>query len=150
MRKTTKISVLTVVIGAVAVGIVLVGRKPVLFSFTDPGELRRPSFSLLNPFRNREPEKAAEDVLRDLGRGDVTSALERVQSEERVSPDLYAKEQEYPLRKWKLANREDNAHEVTLLYRASRGSSERFDWDVRMRVQRRGDQWAVTEFMTAY
>jgi hypothetical protein len=32
MRKTTKISVLAVVIGAVAVGIVLVGRKPVLFS----------------------------------------------------------------------------------------------------------------------
>jgi hypothetical protein len=150
MRQATTISVLAVVIVAVAVGIVVVGRKPVLFSFTDAGELRRPSFSLLNPFRNREPEEAADDLLRDLGRGDVMAALGRVQSAERVSPEIYAKEQKYSLRKWKLADRDDGADEVMLLYRASREPSERFDWDVRMRVQKRGDRWAVTEFITAY
>jgi hypothetical protein len=150
MRKPPKLSGMGVVIAVIAIGTVAVGRKPVLFSFTDQGELRRPAFSLLNPFRNREPEKAAEDVLRDLGRGDVATALERVQSTERVSPDVYAKELEYPVRKWKLADRRDSAHEVMLLYRASRGSSERFDWDIRMSVQKRGERWVVTEFMTDY
>ena len=150
MRKVTTISVLAVVIVAVAVRIQVGGGKPVLLSFTAAAELRQPSFSLLNPFRNREPEKAAEDLLRDLGRGDVITALGRVQSAERVSPKIYAKEQEYPLRKWKLADRDDGAHEVMLLYRASREPSERFDWDVIMKVQKRGDRWAVTEFITAY
>src|ERR1700759_2776505 len=89
--RATKIGVAAVAMLAVAVGMTVRG-KPVLFSFTEPGELRRPTFSLLNPLRNREPERVAEDVLTDLQRGDVSKALKRMQVPGGVSPLLHAKE----------------------------------------------------------
>ncbi|HEX2833530.1 MAG TPA: hypothetical protein VHW00_10970 [Thermoanaerobaculia bacterium] len=150
MTRSKVAAVVVVIMCVIGVTAFALTRRPVLFSFTDPGELRRPSFSLLNPLRNREPEKAAEDVLADLRRGDLATALSRVQAPGGVSPVLHAKEQEYPLRKWKLAHRIDDANQVTLLYRASRAESERFDWEVTMRVQKRSGRWTVTDFDAAY
>lgn len=141
-----------VVVVAIALGlaIALVGRRPILLSYSDPRELRRPIFAILNPLRHLEPEQAAVAVLDDLQRGDVLSAFKRVHSADPLSPSLYAKEQQYPLRRWKLVDRDDDAGHATLRYHASRATSNRMDWEITMKVEIQHDRWIVTVFDAAY
>lgn len=150
MRRSRKLILLILAIGAGTIGAVASTRRPVLFSFTDPGELQSPSFAVMNPLRDKAPERVANEVLSDLQRGDASGALRRIDGARSEIAHIEAKERAYPLRRWKLVNRRDAEQQVTLFFRTARGASERFDAPLTMTVQRRGGRWAVTEFDPIY
>lgn len=150
MTRTQKLVAFIVVAGIAAVSTLALTRRPVLFSFTDPGELQQPSFTVFNPLRDKSPERAAEAVLTELQRGDASAAFKRVHVQGGVSAEVREKERAYPLRKWKLATRKDTSQQVVLVFRTARTTAERFDSPVVMAVERRGGEWLVTDFDPIY
>jgi hypothetical protein len=101
---------------------------------------------VFNPLRDRAPEQAAETLLLEIRRGNMTSPSSVAQ----ISMDISAREKRYPLRAWKLVNRKDRSSEVTLFYRTARDSSSQFDSPVIVQVELRNGRWLVTGFNPVY
>jgi hypothetical protein len=113
----------TVALGA----LFLARRNPVVFAYHEVGSpSAEPTWVFFNPFRDRSPERTATGLLHRLQVGDTieTPRLFRGLSPERVL-ELGKLEAEYPLTGWKLAHRIDERTEVRLVFRVSRGPSER-------------------------
>src|SRR5436305_382092 len=136
------LSISTAGLVVVVLGLIL-SRRPVLFTLTEPGEVTRPSVAVFNPLRNRAPEEFAEQILNELRRGDVTAAVSRIHAA--ANDDVAAKESQYRLRRWKLVNRVDGSAAITLFYRTDRGVSGQLDSEVVICVRRSEGMWVVAE-----
>jgi hypothetical protein len=146
IRKFMLVTATVVVVGAIAV---VMTRKPVLLSLTEPGELQRPTYTIFNPLRDRQPENAAEHLLSSVRRGDIASTLATVRGYP-IRPDVHEKERLYPLVAWKLVDREDTPAEVKLVYRTARGDSGQFDSRITIRLHERRGRWVITGFSPIY
>jgi hypothetical protein len=77
-------------------------------------------FQILNPFRDRGPERPATFLLTQLKAGQCSSALRRLDSNEASVESSCAKEREYPVRGWRLEARGLDGGRVLLRYRVQR------------------------------
>jgi hypothetical protein len=123
-------------------------RRPVWFTFTDFGEISRPSFTIFNPLRNRAPERVSEQMLYDLHRGDVDAAMAQMHGG--ANDEIAEKERRYRLRRWKLVNRVDRADQVTLYYRTDRGASANLDSEVVVFLQHQKSDWLIRDYLPMY
>src|SRR6185369_10902438 len=90
--------------------------------FTEEAALTENGFVILNPFRDRGPETAAEDiVLSKLKSKDCEHALNTLQDLTEESREyLCLRESWYPLVSWTLIDRRDEGH-TRLIYSNYRG-----------------------------
>jgi hypothetical protein len=149
-------TLLLVGVGAV-IGIVIVAaaatadRRPVLASISpDPTMLRPRNYCIMNPFRDRLPERAADEFLRQLRDGHVT-VLATTGGASREH--LIENETKWPIEQWRIGRRKDEQHRVELMYWVRRGngySRDGYEEEVYMTVDRSRGPARVIQFSAIY
>jgi hypothetical protein len=129
------------------------GRRPVLLDITpDPAMVRPRNFCVMNPFRDRSPERAADTFIRRLREGDV-SVLSATVKDPSTREHLMENETKWPITSWRIGRREDLEGRVDLMYWVTRGNSYSRDGheeEVYLVIDRSADQLRVTEFSAIY
>jgi hypothetical protein len=103
---------------------------------------------VLNPFRDRTPERQAEALLSSLKNGKCAEALAAIVK----APELEAvceREHRWPLASWELEQRDDGSAGTRLEYRYVRGPRAAEQW-LYVWLVRDGNQWRVTEYRSVY
>lgn len=99
--------------------------------------------SILNPFRNREPEDKAEAFLRLLEAGQCMQAMATLPTTPENLQQLCDREEKFSLTSWWLVERTDELQRVRLLYRVHRDS---YGGRLAVVVERQGQEWRVTRY----
>jgi len=129
------VSILPIFVG-IMVWIYSNRQDPILYSHKDESALTHgPTFIILNPFRDRKPEMAAENILRQIASGDCEKALFDVPIGELGKTHICSKEIEYKLVDWSLCDRKQNGSIITMRYRTRRNGSSGFPCDGTIEVQ---------------
>jgi len=124
---------------------------PVLYAVTETGDpVSEPTWSILNPLRDRSPERAADEVLEALRRGRYDEGADKLAEPPAQRATIVQQEREHPLRAWKLIDREDTEGAVTLFYRRAWGDDSECDAPLWVSLRRRGDRWGITSFRGWY
>ncbi|MBS1792886.1 MAG: hypothetical protein JSS81_03470 [Acidobacteria bacterium] len=143
---------LTYLFGLIAGAIVIVflylaiARPPVAVRIRDLDSVRgNPAVLVLNPFRDRAPEAAAEEFLEKLRDGRCAEAVAGFPADR--SEYICRKQAEYPLLSWQLIDLEPDGSGVRISYRHnSRNSSE----EMSVFLGKTGPNWKVTGFAIGY
>ena len=142
---------MALVLAGTAYAFVTARSRPVLWSFTEAGDpLEEPVVLILNPFRERAPERVAEAVLDDLKAKRVAEALSPVAADPRMKNYWAGQEARHPLRDWCLENRTQSGATTTLFYLTVRGESKRCTSPLWVDVERAGDSWKIVRFEPWY
>jgi hypothetical protein len=123
--------------------------RPVLLRLKDPSAVD-PGDGLLvifNPFRNRAPERYAEQFLERLKEG---KCLELKAIAEQNYEYICTKESEHKLLNWKLVDIKKESRKLILFYRALRVGYKGYDGNTWLNVEQQGDGWEVTSFEAWY
>jgi hypothetical protein len=95
--------------------------RPVLLSLSpDPTELRPRNYCVMNPFRDRAPERASERFLMEMraGQPQVLAAVLTPESRDQII-DM---ERKFPVKGWRIGRRRDTAETTELMYWVQRGN----------------------------
>lgn len=124
--------------------------KSVIWSYSENGEISStPTFSIFNPFREKESEAEAERFLNILKNGDCKRAISSLH-DQRNHEDLCERESRNKLESWKLTHREDSPKTVVLFYRAKRGSSSIYSGEMQFELTEDTDEWKITDIGFIY
>lgn len=148
-----RIVVLLGVICVAVLGLIALRRSsPVLVEFNESGDpLGEPAYVLLNPMRDRSPERKADELLRDLEAGRTSKVSSALGLEDGEAEQFVENEQRHRLRSWSLASRRDEVDGVRLFYRVKRGvppKSGSFLWMELTKVS--SERWEVTKLESWY
>lgn len=123
-------------------------RRPVFLRGPSFGSHRgEPGFVLFNPFRDKEPEKSADQFLTGLKAGKCSEVVINLPAERQQH--ICEKQEEYPLKSWELKNREDKTEKITLYYRHVSGNTnipEHLWLDARLLA----GKWEITDMGIVY
>jgi hypothetical protein len=98
----TTLAVLAAVLSVTGAGLFATRSRPVVYAFIEQGDpVHEPVFSVLNPFRDRAPERAANEVLEGLKRGDYAAALEKISDPTALNTERLDRERENRLQSWR-------------------------------------------------
>ena len=140
----------TLMLGMVAYLFVMQSRS-VLYRYFEAGNpTKEPAFTIFNPFRDRHPEKSAENFLQRLKEGDCQSAMSGLAYELQYQQDTCEHEKTNALTSWRLRNRTDESESVRIFYQVGRQKYFGLEGQVWMTVEKRGDQWQVTRYDRSY
>jgi hypothetical protein len=109
-----------------------------------------PYRSILNPFRNREPERPAEVFLNMLKTNDCESALATLPFDGEYQSYICRKEAEHHLLSWRMTDREDTPEKVRMFYWSQREESEGLEAPVWVTVEKQAAGWQVTGYECWY
>jgi hypothetical protein len=122
-RRKILIAVVVVMIGLTAY-LFITRSDPVVYRHVDSAAGNYSAFVILNPFRDREPERQADIVLQGLKARDCRQALS-LQTLEITRVDyLCEKETKYPVETWSLMDRKDDSGKAALIYTVKRSGSD--------------------------
>lgn len=128
--------------------ILLINQSPVLIRIPDPDSVRgKPLFLVLNPLRDREPEKAAETFFEKLKDGKCLEATADLIAEK--SDHICRKQIEYPLKGWNLVDIERKNNSFELIYNHISGDPATRE-DMTIWIEKRGQDYQVTAFVIGY
>ncbi len=107
MKTRTKIAFFLFIVLLSALTLLFVFRRhSVVFSLHDDGDhLGEPAFVILNPFRDRDPERRAERFMTELSTYKCMDDITPLRQEYAVS--ICREEHEHPAKRLRLANRRD-------------------------------------------
>jgi hypothetical protein len=117
-------------------------RGPVLFTVSLDGSLRPRGHAVLNPFRDREPERARQSILDALRRGHPEIIRPLVPAES-LDHSL-AREQQYRILSWRVGAHQDIGSCIMLTYCVSRGGGYPGEEEVSFGLTRTGQHWVVS------
>ena len=134
-------------------GLFAMQSRSVLYRFVVPGTpSKEPAYAIFNPFRDRQPERSADEFLTQLQHGDCESAMGALSQAH--SPEYRQttceREQTYRLMSWKLKNRTDESNTVRLYYEVKRQQYSGNTGQVWVTVENAGGLWRVTRYDRAY
>jgi hypothetical protein len=113
--------VASVFIVAAGAMLVIAPTRPVLLSISpDPGMVRPRNYCVMNPFRDRSPERAAERYLVELRQGRAESIAALVSRDDH--DHVIESEMKWPIASWRIARRKDTAAGSELVYWVRRGN----------------------------
>jgi hypothetical protein len=131
--------------------------RPIIFSFSpDPAMLRPRNYCLLNPFRDKSPEIIAEKHLEALRRGDVESIrpfLHYDQDDHEYVRHILDNEKKWPIRSWRIGERQDRPGETELMFWVIRGggySKNGEEEEVRLWIKQSGRGWSLNSYNAIY
>ncbi len=151
MKLRILIFILAVIIGLAAY-LFFNRSNPVLYRYVDRASVQYNSFVILNPFRNRQPERQAEVVLRGLKSRNCQQALSLPALDAGRVAYLCEREQKYLLESWSLMDYEGDGEKVKLIYSLYRnsGGGERLSPPAWIDVEKINGEWRATDYETAY
>lgn len=147
MRSKVGITIPIIVVTAVVVELFATRSRPVVYALTEAGDpVHEPVWSLLNPFRDRSPERAAEIVLQHFRRGEYEEAAGQIDQPTERRAQIVREEKDHPLLSWKLVDRTDTIGTTKLFYRRAWGKSSSLDAPLWISLRRSGREWKVATF----
>ena len=114
----------------------------------DPGMVRPRNYCVMNPFRDRAPERIAERFLSSLRKGDL-SVLAIVDDPDRRL-HCTQRETEYPVQQWRVGTRNDKPDGTELMYWVERGGGYGGEEEVHFAIVGKGDEAKVIAFSAVY
>ena len=149
MTKPRLVCALAGTLAVVGILTFLLTAGPVILAFSEASSpSSEPAWSLMNPFRDRGPERAADEFLRHLRDGDPTVELTSVPN---VSPQVISRELEIGLVDWRLVWREDSDNRSRLLFRVRRDDDSAIETPVRMTIRLDSSgAYKVSEYSAIY
>ena len=102
------------------------------------------SRSILNPFRDREPERPAEAFLNMLRANDCDKVLATVPFDQEYRSYICGKEGEHRLSSWRMTDREDTPEKVKMFYWSRREESDGVEAPLWVTVEKQAAGWQVT------
>ena len=92
--------------------------NPVLLRFEpDPDAIRPRTWMIMNPFRDRTVERAATEHLQRMRRGDLSTIAILTQD----NSHILAREKQYPVRSWRIADIDEHHSVTRITYWVRRG-----------------------------
>src|SRR5262245_2145673 len=158
MKKTLiRLSLAIAILSAFSAALLYSTRsRPVIFSFSpDPDMVRPRNYCLLNPFRDKSPEIIAEKHLEALRRGDVESIrpfLHYDQDDQEHVHHILDNEKKWPIRSWRIGERQDRPGETELMFWVIRGGdySKYGEEEVRLWIKQSGSGWSLNSYNAIY
>lgn len=150
MRRKILIAVIAIIVGCAAY-LFFTRKNPVVYRYVDRAAGNYSAFVILNPFREREPERKAEAVLKGLKDRNCTQALSLPALDSARIDYLCEREGKYPLETWSLMDRKGNDGNAELIYTINRTAhdgkaSASLVW---ITVENRG-AWRATKYDAYY
>ena len=130
MTQTSR-RVIQIVLAIVALGVlvfVVIGvalRDKPAFAALQNDVLDHHGFQLLNPFRRRAPERAADSFLKRVSSADCFAFLTQIGEEPSRTQTVCESEQKYPMKGWRLEAIGQNRGRTLLRYGVSRYAGNR-------------------------
>lgn len=126
--------------------------RPALLCASLDDSIRPRRHCLMNPFRNTEPEKSAEEVLGELRNGNAEVIIPYLNGMTDDQKNHFLEnESRYKIENWRIGAREDSADEISLMYWVSRRDyDEGHLEDVSFFFVRDGNQWRLKNFNAIY
>ena len=141
-----------IVVGVIAAAM-LARRRPVLLSISpDPTMVRPRNYCLMNPFRDRSPERVAEEFINQLRTGHV-SVLTPAIPDSTAREHFSDREMKWPIAAWRIGDRKDLGGRVDLMYWVKRGNGyapEGSEEEIYITVDRSITPARVTAFSAIY
>jgi hypothetical protein len=109
-----------------------------------------PFFTIFNPFRDRAPERSAEQFLELMKGGQCEQLMDPLADTAEYKQHTCVRERGYPLSSWRLINRSDDAQEVRLHYTVWRENYDGLEAPVWITAERRDGRWQVTKYERWY
>lgn len=139
---------------SILVFVYLISSGPVLFSCAPRAvACPTPLWSLLNPLRDRGPERAAQALLRELKAGKAREIFARLSLRSPIEPETLEFEERAAILSWRLVERKDFPRRVELVYNCARADYPGdFRRPVRICVERDAadGSWRVTSYSIFY
>lgn len=123
MKRKILIVVVAMMIGLAAY-LFFTRSNPVVYRYVDRAAGNYSAFVILNPFREREPERQAEVVLQRLKDRDCSQALSLQALDSARVEYLCEREQKYPLERWSLMDRKGDGRNAELVYTIKRTAGD--------------------------
>ena len=140
----TKFIVITITLVTIIISYLLL--RPVIYRQELPGDpTGEPDFVLLNPLRDKSPEKAAEYFLQKLKEEKCHEVFAELPNQQSIT-SICEKEKLYPLTSWQLANRTGDARKTRLYYEVKRNNYPILFGQLWINVEKLGEQWRVTNY----
>lgn len=128
----------------------LMSPKSIVWTFRESGDISPiPSVVIFNPFRDKKPEAEVEKFLNDLKNGDCKEIMNDLHSQKDDS-DMCESIASYKLEDWKLIYRKDNEKTTELYYRVKKHSNPDNIWERRIDLEKKEDEWVVTDIGSIY
>ena len=153
-RVTRRRRVLTTAVAAGLLAVGYLGTTALRFRYatgrhvTDRESLEE-AWALFNPFRAREPERMANDLLAALVRGECQQALVALAFSESDQRYLCANEEAIPMHRFTLIGRKDTASGASFVFRtylSLAGNPRQFQAYASVQAERRDGNWSVTKY----
>ena len=147
MKKASQVLV-GIIVGLTGL-LFLMRSQPVLLRVPPDSNMRPRYYCLLNPFRDRAPENVAETYLNKLREGQVDVISSYIGANKYI-PE---KEKQWPIKSWRVGNREDASDKSEIMYWVTRGngySNSGYEDAVYFRLLRSGDSWELKSFSAIY
>lgn len=131
--------------------------RPVIFCGGLDDSIRPRNYCLMNPFRDKQPEIMAEEVLQELKNGNyqvITPYLSDL-NEDRKNHFL-ENEKKFQIKNWRIGNRENTKENVSIMFWVSRqnyfNEVSNFDYieEVHFYFVREGNAWKLKDFSAIY
>jgi len=125
--------------------------RSVLYRYVEAGNpVKEPAFAIFNPFRDRSPEHSAEAFLEIIKTGQCERAMSAVPDSSEHRQDICEREQRSPLTSWLLKNRTDEPQEVRMYYRVNRQTSDGYQGQLWITLEKQGETWQVKKYECFY
>lgn len=152
-RRVIRISLAIAVILVLAVfvgGTVGLLSRPVLFTtpFIVDSHCDGDGVTLFNPFRNQEPEIAADEFLNLLKQGQCDRAVENIPPSD-LRTLRCVKEREYPLSSWRLTDRKDEDDQKVTLSYCYKNQKIPIEEHLGLLLEKKGS-WRVVDYSRVY
>lgn len=131
--------------------------RPVIFCSSLDDSIRPRNYCVMNPFRNKQPEKMAEEVLLQLKNGNTEAIIPYLNdvTEDRKNHVLES-EKELQIKTWRIGDREDSEDKISIMYWVSR---QNYSYDVygndhleavSFYFNREENEWKIKQFNAGY
>jgi len=126
--------------------------RPVIYALIDSSDpLKTPFFTIFNPFRDKEPEKAAKVILDKISKGNCKEALKDLKNyEDSEKRNICLNEAKHPITKAKLIMIKINGPEQRLTFDVRRVGHSKGCFPVEITVNKVNNEWKVISYDTAY
>ena len=112
--------------------------------------IRPRTYCLMNPFRDKQAEKIAEGILKNLRNGETDSLLPYLSHlNEDNKNHILEREKEFQITNWRIGRRIDTEDEISLMYWTSRKNYE-WEEEINFDFVRENGEWKLKSFSAIY
>ncbi|MDQ3322326.1 MAG: hypothetical protein M3525_07840 [Acidobacteriota bacterium] len=124
--------------------------NPVITCIKPDDNIRPRNYCLMNPFRDKQAENIAEDILKSLRNGEIDSILPYLAHlNEDNKNHILKREKEFQVTNWRIGRRIETADEFSLMYWTSRKNYE-WEEEVGFDFACENDEWKLKYFSAIY